>query len=1306
MITPLLKTALEPVVSRHRLLRYLRLMALWLAAFIALGLALYAMRDRFTIPAVLVFIALFLVARVVRRRVDQWQPDYLHIARCIEERHPELHALLRTAVEQRPDPETGRMHFLQQRLMQQVAEEGRKSNWLDAVPDSRLWSHAGIALALFAALAFIFTQIHLATRRTVRAVAAKNAEPVTVTPGDVSLERGAGLIVLAKFNRDVPGEATLVLESRNEPARRIPLIRNLDDPVFGGGLPEVKADLSYRIEYAGKATRDFAVKVFEHPRLDRADAVLHFPEYTKLPGKKLPDTHRVSAVEGTKLDVEFQLNKPVKSATLVAKDGATVPLAIQDGKPLAELRDFAVKKGATYELKLVDADGRANKLPAQFIVDAVPNRRPELKFQTPKGDQRVSPIEEVAFRAQAWDDFGLSRYGLTVNVAGRGEQEIELGRDTRADERREFSHVLKLEDLGVKPDELVTWFLWAEDTGPDGKPRRTASDMYFGEVRPFEEIYRAGDGSEGNSAAAAAAAAATAGEQATKLADMQKQIITATWNLKRSEEATIGAKSPTEKYLKDEPVIRDSQGDALTKAQALADNAEDAKAKALVARVTLAMQTAHDHLAKAAETPAPLPDALTAEQSAYDALLKLAAHEFRVVRNQQSQSAAAASQSARQRQQLDQLEMKDEKKRYETKSEAQPQQPEPQREQLAILNRLKELSQRQNDINERLKELQTALQEAKSEQQKDDVRRQLQRLREEEQQLLADMDETRQKMEQSTQQSQLADERQQLDKTRGEAQEAAEAMQKNAPSQALASGTRTARDLQQMRDDFRKKTSGQFTDEMREMRADARELAQNQQALAEKLNEKPAQPQRRTLDGSGEREQLAQQFEKQQAQLAKITDQMKRVSEQAEAAEPLLAKELYDTLRKTTQAGTGGTLEKTEVLARNGYANEARKFEEKARQEIDELKNGVERAAGSVLGDEAESLRQARAEIDTLAQQLDRELAQARPDLAQRDAAENGGAKSRENAGAPRDAGGDVPAAAPGDAQKNDAANGNATPRDPRSGNQQARREDGNANDSQNRQPGTPGNRNTAQGDQAGNARPGQQTNEPGQGGRQSAQRGQSQPGEQNAGEPSQDGQQPGQGRQQGGQAAQRPGGQGRGQTAQQPGGNPDSQTPGEGQAPGANGRGRTAGGRLAQLSGPSPRTTAGQAGGGGGTSGGAFLGQDGGPLTGENFSDWSDRLRNVEEMIDDPALRTEAARIRDTAKGVRTDYKRNAAQPDWDLVKSKISTPLVELRNRLTEELARRESKENLVPIDRDPVPTKYAERVRRYYEELGRSR
>ena len=43
-------------------------------------------------------------------------------------------------------------------------------------------------------------------------------------------------------------------------------------------------------------------------------------------------------------------------------------------------------------------------------------------------------------------------------------------------------------------------------------------------------------------------------------------------------------------------------------------------------------------------------------------------------------------------------------------------------------------------------------------------------------------------------------------------------------------------------------------------------------------------------------------------------------------------------------------------------------------------------------------------------------------------------------------------------------------------------------------------------------------------------------------------------------------------------------------------------------------------------------------PLTGDEYMPWSDRLRDVEEMLDDPTLRAEAARIRDRARAVRAN--------------------------------------------------------------------
>src|SRR6185503_15113739 len=150
-------------------------------------------------------------------------------------------------------------------------------------------------------------------------------------------------------------------------------------------------------------SRDFKVTVFDYPRLEKADARVTFPEYTGLTEKNIPDTRRVSAVEGSKLNLTLQLNKPVVGATLVARDKSRIDLAVETNAPSVRLENFDLVTAKNYELQLRDAEGRTNKIPAQFTFDVLKNRAPELKLTSPRGDQRVSPLQEVAFEAEAWD---------------------------------------------------------------------------------------------------------------------------------------------------------------------------------------------------------------------------------------------------------------------------------------------------------------------------------------------------------------------------------------------------------------------------------------------------------------------------------------------------------------------------------------------------------------------------------------------------------------------------------------------------------------------------------------------------------------------------------------------------------------------------------------------------------------------------------------------------------------------------------------------------------------------------------------
>jgi len=87
------------------------------------------------------------------------------------------------------------------------------------------------------------------------------------------------------------------------------------------------------------------------------------------------------------------------------------------------------------------------------------------------------------------------------------------------------------------------------------------------------------------------------------------------------------------------------------------------------------------------------------------------------------------------------------------------------------------------------------------------------------------------------------------------------------------------------------------------------------------------------------------------------------------------------------------------------------------------------------------------------------------------------------------------------------------------------------------------------------------------------------------------------------------------------------------------------------------------------------------------------------------PDLRLDVSRVREESRRIRQESRQELTKPDWVQIRTKIVAPLAEVSKRLGDEIARRESKEALVPIDRDPVPGKFGELVRRYYQELGKS-
>ena len=171
--------------------------------------------------------------------------------------------------------------------------------------------------------------------------------------------------------------------------------------------------------------------VFEYPEVRRVDAKLAFPEYTAIPDKVVEDIRHVTAVEGTELTLTCRLNKEVAEAALVDEKGQATPLLPVKGEDHVYASTFTLADSHRYKVKLVDADGRSSKVPAEVAVNVTRNRPATVAMSRPGRDVRVSPVEELSLQAKLADDFGVVRHGLTYTHR-RATEPKEAGRAGRA----------------------------------------------------------------------------------------------------------------------------------------------------------------------------------------------------------------------------------------------------------------------------------------------------------------------------------------------------------------------------------------------------------------------------------------------------------------------------------------------------------------------------------------------------------------------------------------------------------------------------------------------------------------------------------------------------------------------------------------------------------------------------------------------------------------------------------------------------------------------------------------------------------
>ncbi|MFM8474347.1 MAG: hypothetical protein ACKOEO_00940, partial [Planctomycetaceae bacterium] len=821
-----LERKLSAVMGRMIRLRLLRWQALtWLAllAPAIVGVLLIGRNLGGFSSEFIVLLVATLAGSLLARTLTQ-SPSVSETARLIERQDPELNDAVLTAVHVLSQPQ---LHpdVLSQMAVEDAEQLVRGRDWSRSVPRRQVFLWTLISTCSFLLMVASVMAAGRYGRQWLRPAQMSSTNSpleagpteisdLVVEPGDTDLELGSALTVVARFPGTSPDRAALEFTGADGNVRELAMSETVDAGVFAARMEGITQSGVYRVRYtqpgqsvAGNSSRDFRLTTWERPRLLQLDAIVTPPAWSGRPEETFEDILRLTVAEGSDVLLKLKLNKPVTQAELRPESG--MPLIPQPSPAAASILEtrFSATSSTTFHLHLTDADGRTPAEETQVTIRVTQNEPAVIRATFPGRDTSVSALQEFQLKASASDDFGLLDYGVEFTVSGGNSQQISLRSPTpnelsTAELNADFAHQLDLEALKVAPDDVVVYSFWAVDRAADGSERRTAGDLLFAEVRRFEEIFREGQQpGQQQQQQQQQQQGQQQGSAVDEALQLQKEIISATWNVARDEAARRNAGSLDE----DLSAIAQSQRQAIEQLrQSLEEAPQTPQLAALAERAQKAMQTAVEAIETARNDPSSKTGAaLPAEQQALQTLLKMRAAEFQVRQQQQQQQSGGGGGNSVSQQQLQQLELDNNRNRYESERQAQQQQEADtqQREQLQVLNRLKELARRQQMVNERLKQIESELRTARTDQEREELERELKRLRDEQREMLRDVDELNERMQQpGNTQNQQPEARQQqqqiqqqMQEARSNVQQASQAMDEGRLSEAIAEGTRAER---------------------------------------------------------------------------------------------------------------------------------------------------------------------------------------------------------------------------------------------------------------------------------------------------------------------------------------------------------------------------------------------------------------------------------------------------------------------------------------------------------------------------------
>ncbi|MEE2708252.1 MAG: DUF4175 family protein, partial [Gemmatimonadota bacterium] len=310
---------------------------------------------------------------------------------------------------------------------------------------------------------------------------------VTLKPGNIEIPMGGSVAITASVTGEIPDEATLHLIRSNQTDRAIALPKTTKT-TFSHTARGLNRSVSYMVEVGDAVSPRFTINVVDRPIVSSMNLTYEYPKYTRLAPRTTADgSGDIVALKGTNVTVTIKSSQSLTDAQLFmagTKREQEMTVTDREGKGT-----LLISQNDQYQILIRNESGRNNGTPPQYQITALSDRLPDVRIISPGQDTDLTENMMVPLVISASDDFGFSRMNLVYQKVTDQEQTKKYIPMDRQVTTFTAPFVWDLLEMGLFPEDVVSYFIEVFDNDTISGPKRAVSQTFTVRFPSMAEIY-------------------------------------------------------------------------------------------------------------------------------------------------------------------------------------------------------------------------------------------------------------------------------------------------------------------------------------------------------------------------------------------------------------------------------------------------------------------------------------------------------------------------------------------------------------------------------------------------------------------------------------------------------------------------------------------------------------------------------------------------------------------------------------------------------------------------------------------------